>query len=218
MKPQSDISDPRIIKALTHPLRIQILAALDERTASPSELAEELHAPLGNVSYHVRQLAGLGLIKLVKRTPRRGAIEHHYKAVARPQISDDAWAGTPPTVKDAVVGAALGDVGSAVTAAAAAGGFSRPDSHLTRTQVTLDERGWKDLDKELNATLARVQRIAGDAEKRLAKAGDGGRQAATVVMMLFGDADPDAAQPAAPAARNGSTAAKSKRGRARARA
>jgi hypothetical protein len=33
MKPQSDISDPRIIKALTHPLRIQILAALDERTA-----------------------------------------------------------------------------------------------------------------------------------------------------------------------------------------
>ena len=106
MKPQSDISDPRIIKALTHPLRIQILAALDERTASPSELADELKAPLGNVSYHVRQLAGLGLIKLVKRTPRRGAIEHHYKAVGRPQITDDAWAGTPATVKDAVVGAA----------------------------------------------------------------------------------------------------------------
>ena len=126
MKPQSDISDPRIIKALTHPLRIQILAALDERTASPSELADELGAPLGNVSYHVRQLAGLGLIKLVKRTPRRGAIEHHYKAVGRPQITDDAWAGTPATVKDAVVGAALGELGSAVTAAASAGGFSRP--------------------------------------------------------------------------------------------
>src|SRR6059058_3191428 len=177
MKPSTDISDPRVIKALTHPLRISILTALERRTASPSELADEIGAPLGNVSYHVRQLAGLGLIKLVKRTPRRGAIEHHYKAVGRAQISDDAWAGTPATVKDAVVGAALGDLGSAVSAAAAAGGFSRQDSHLTRTQVTLDERGWKDLDKELNATLARVQRIAEDSGKRLAKAGEDAVQA-----------------------------------------
>ena len=211
MKPQSDISDPRIIKALTHPLRIQILAALDERTASPSELADELKAPLGNVSYHVRQLAGLGLIKLVKRTPRRGAIEHHYKAVGRPQITDDAWAGTPATVKDAVVGAALGDVGSAVTAAAAAGGFSRPDSHLTRTQVKLDERAWKELDKELNASLKRVQKIADDAGKRLAKADGPAVDDATVVMMLFGTAD----EAASSTKSNGSSKSK-KRARARA--
>jgi DNA-binding transcriptional ArsR family regulator len=213
MKPQSDISDPRIIKALTHPLRIQILAALDERTASPSELADELGAPLGNVSYHVRQLAGLGLIKLVKRTPRRGAIEHHYKAVGRPQISDDAWAGTSATVKDAVVGAALGDLGTAVTSAAAAGGFSRPDAHLTRTQVTLDERGWKDLDNELNATIARVQKIADASAKRLAKAGADGEQPATVALMLFGT--PDEAAEAAAAASNGNSKSK-KRSRARA--
>jgi DNA-binding transcriptional ArsR family regulator len=214
MKPQSDISDPRIIKALTHPLRIQILAALDERTASPSELADELGAPLGNVSYHVRQLAGLGLIKLVKRTPRRGAIEHHYKAVGRPQITDDAWAGTPATVKDAVVGAALGDLGAAVSSAAAAGGFSRPDSHLTRTQVTLDERGWKDLDNELNATLARVQKIADASAKRIAKAGEDAEQPATVVMMLFGDGDGEAAETAAASSNGGSKSKKRARARA----
>jgi DNA-binding transcriptional ArsR family regulator len=217
MKPQSDISDPRIIKALTHPLRIQILAALDERTASPSELADELKAPLGNVSYHVRQLAALGLIKLVKRTPRRGAIEHHYKAVGRPQISDDAWAGTPPTVKDAVVGAALGELGSAVTAAAAAGGFSRADAHLNRAQVTVDERGWKDIDKELNATVARVQKIVDDSAKRLAKVGQDGEQSATVVTMLFGSGDGKADAAAASAATNGSSKAKPKARRTRAR-
>jgi DNA-binding transcriptional ArsR family regulator len=212
MKPQSDISDPRIIKALTHPLRIQILAALDERTASPSELADELEAPLGNVSYHVRQLAGLGLIKLVKRTPRRGAIEHHYKAVGRPQITDDAWAGTPATVKDAVVGAALGDLGTAVTAAAAAGGFSRPDAHLTRTQVALDDRGWKELEKELNATLKRVQKIADDSGKRLAKAGDAASDDATLVLMAFGSGDE--AEAAASAKSNGSKSKKRARTRA----
>jgi DNA-binding transcriptional ArsR family regulator len=107
MKPRSDISDPRIIKAVTHPLRIRILAALDERTATPSELARELGAPLGNVSYHVRQLAGLGLIKLVKRTPRRGAVEHHYKAVGRPRIADDPSPGTAASVEDVGVEGAL---------------------------------------------------------------------------------------------------------------
>jgi DNA-binding transcriptional ArsR family regulator len=218
MKPQSDISDPRIIKALTHPLRIQILAALDERTASPSELADELKAPLGNVSYHVRQLAALGLIKLVKRTPRRGAIEHHYKAVGRPQISDDAWAGTPPTVKNAVMGAAIGDLGSAVTAAAAAGGFSRADAQLNRTQVTVDDRGWKDIDKELKATATRVQKIVDDSAKRLAKAGQDGEQSATVVTMLFGNGDGDADAAAASAASNGASKAKPKAKRTRARA
>ena len=214
MKPQSDISDPRIIKALTHPLRIQILAALDERTASPSELADELKAPLGNVSYHVRQLAGLGLIKLVKRTPRRGAIEHHYKAVGRPQITDDAWAGTPATVKNAVVGAALGELGTAVTAAASAGGFSRADTHLTRTQVTVDERGWKDIDKELNASLTRVQKIVDDSAKRLAKAGPDGEQSATVVTMLFGNGDESTdAAAAAPSNGGGKSKPKAKRSR-----
>ena len=84
MTPRTETSDPRVIKALTHPLRVQLLRALEDRTASPSELAEEIGAPLGNVSYHVRQLHSLGLIKLVKRTPRRGAIEHYYTALERP--------------------------------------------------------------------------------------------------------------------------------------
>ena len=88
MKPRSEISDPRVIKALTHPLRVQILRALEERVASPSELAEDLGAPLGNVSYHVRQLHSLGLIKLVRKTPRRGAIEHHYEALAQAPIEE----------------------------------------------------------------------------------------------------------------------------------
>jgi DNA-binding transcriptional ArsR family regulator len=85
-----------MVKALTHPMRVQILALLEERTATPAELAVELGAPLGNVSYHVRQLSGLGLIKLVKRTPRRGAVEHHYRAVSSrmeagyPAVSTDA--------------------------------------------------------------------------------------------------------------------------------
>ena len=71
MKAINDINDPRLVKALAHPLRVRILGVLQDRVASPSDLAEELNAPLGNVSYHVRILAQLGLLKLVKKRPRR---------------------------------------------------------------------------------------------------------------------------------------------------
>jgi DNA-binding transcriptional ArsR family regulator len=184
MKPRSDISDPRVIKALTHPLRVQILRALEERTASPSELADEIGAPLGNVSYHVRQLHALGLIKLVKRTPRRGAIEHHYKALVQPPISDDAWAGQPNVVRESVVGASLGQLGEAVNAAAAGGGFTRPEAQLVREELALDERGFQDLAKELNRSRERVAKIRDDSAKRLEKSG-GEASPGNVVMMLF---------------------------------
>jgi DNA-binding transcriptional ArsR family regulator len=184
MKPRSDISDPRVIKALTHPLRVQILRALEERTASPSELADEIGAPLGNVSYHVRQLHGLGLIKLVKKTPRRGAIEHHYKALVQPPISDDAWAGQPNVVRESVVGTSLGQLGQDVNAAVAGGGFRRPEAQLVREEVVLDEKGFKDVAKELSRSLERVAKIREDSAKRLEKSG-AEASSGNVVMMLF---------------------------------
>src|SRR4051794_38595206 len=82
-----DITDPRVVKALAHPLRLRILQALDGRVASPSEIADELGTPLSNTSYPVRQLAGLGFVRLVDRAARRGAIEHYYVAVAQPTVS-----------------------------------------------------------------------------------------------------------------------------------
>jgi DNA-binding transcriptional ArsR family regulator len=184
MKPRSDISDPRVIKALTHPLRVQILRSLEDRTASPSELADEIGAPLGNVSYHVRQLHSLGLIKLVKKTPRRGAIEHHYKALAQAPISDEAWAGTPGLVKESVVGTSLGALGAAASAAAAGGGFGRQEAQLVREEVELDERGFADVSKELARAQDRIAKIRDDAAKRIEKSGEPGRSA-NVALMLF---------------------------------
>lgn len=68
------------MKALSHPLRARLLDLLDQRTASPSQLADELGEPLPNVSYHVRRLLDLGCIELAGTEPRRGATEHYYRA------------------------------------------------------------------------------------------------------------------------------------------
>jgi DNA-binding transcriptional ArsR family regulator len=66
-------------RAMAHPMRGRILAALDGRELSPVELARELGASLGVTSYHVRVLADAGVVELARTTARRGAIQHHYR-------------------------------------------------------------------------------------------------------------------------------------------
>ena len=179
------LTDVNLVRALAHPLRAQLLGILEERRASPRELADELGAPLGTVSYHVRTLAQLKLIKLVKKTPRRGAIEHHYEAVGAAQVSDRLWSETPAIVKNAMVRSALGDVARSVNEAAALGGFNRADSHLMRTHLTLDEQGWRELADALMQLDAEAQRIQAESEKRLRQANHEGERKSTLVTMLF---------------------------------
>ena len=87
MKPPSPIADSRMVKALAHPLRVRVLGALEDRTASPSELAEELGANLSLLSYHVRKLEELGMIELVRKGMRRGAVEHFYALAQHPSVT-----------------------------------------------------------------------------------------------------------------------------------
>ena len=185
-KPVTNIDDPRYVKALSHPLRVRILALLQERTASPRELAEWLDATLGTVSYHVRALHDFGLIELVRTTQVRGAIAHHYKARVRPRVSDEAWASAAPIVKQAAVGAALQTVDDYARASAAAGGFDRGEAHLSRTNLRLDAKGWEAAAKACEKLLGELNRIEEASAKRLEKDPHAeGASDAAMVLLLF---------------------------------
>jgi DNA-binding transcriptional ArsR family regulator len=185
MKAINDINDPRLVKALAHPLRVRILGVLQDRVASPSDLAEELKAPLGNVSYHVRILAQLGLLKLVKKRPRRGAIEHYYEARSRVRVSDRAWGQVPNIVKEAMVNATLDQVSTYVEQSAESGGFERANAHLTRQPLHLDEEGWAELSALVLKTLERANEIEAASLERLKEGNHEGEFEAGLVMMLF---------------------------------
>jgi DNA-binding transcriptional ArsR family regulator len=185
MKPNRDITDPTVAKALAHPLRTRILAALEDRTASPSELAGELDASLGVVSYHVRRLTALGFVKLVRRVPRRGAVEHYYTAISRPRITNEAWGAAPAFVKQAMLSAALEQIGASVNSAASLGGFDAPEVHLSRSPVTVDDQGWHALGRELDDLTDRIRQIEAESLERLGPAGHNGHRNASVVLMLF---------------------------------
>jgi DNA-binding transcriptional ArsR family regulator len=186
MKPITNIDDPRYVKAMSHPLRVRILALLEERTASPVELAGWLGATLGTTAYHVRTLERIGLIELVHETRVRGAVEHHYRSKGRPSVSDDAWAAAPPIAKQAAVSASLQTIDAYARAASAAGGFDHVNAHLTRTAMRLDARGWNELSRACQRLLAQVDRIEEAAKERMDRNPHSGEtRDLALVMMLF---------------------------------
>jgi DNA-binding transcriptional ArsR family regulator len=189
-----DIADPRLVKGLAHPLRIEILRALEGGIASPSEIATRIGAPLGNVSYHVRFLARVGLIELRETRPRRGAVEHYYEAVDGVQVSDEAWASLPGPVRDTVLSATLDEVGRSVTAAIAGGGFSHDDARASRLEVTLDPDGLADLAAAVAELAQRAAVIERASARRIAStAARAARQEpvrAELVLMLYGSGTP----------------------------
>jgi DNA-binding transcriptional ArsR family regulator len=163
----TSFDDPRFVKAMSHPLRVRILAMLEERKASPNQLSGWLAASLGTVAYHVRTLLELGLIELVDETRVRGAVEHHYRAKALPTVTAEAWAQASPIAKQAAVGSSLAVLAEYARVSAAAGGFDRPDARLQRTPLRLDARGFAQLSKACEKLLERVEKIEADAAKRI---------------------------------------------------
>jgi DNA-binding transcriptional ArsR family regulator len=175
--------DSRLAKALAHPLRVQLLAALNEGVASPNELAKKLDEPLTNVSYHVRMLHDLGTIELVETEPRRGALEHYYRAVVRPFFADRDWKRLPKNARGSISDAVLQLVWEDAAEAIKAGQFDeREDRHLSRSVLCVDERGWEELNELLVDTLDSAMQIQADSASRASKE-DGETFSVNLVMM-----------------------------------
>jgi DNA-binding transcriptional ArsR family regulator len=180
-----DLVDPRLAKALSHPMRTRILAILNERVASPNEISEMIDERLPNVSYHVRALLDLGCIELVDTAQRRGAIEHYYRAIVRPFFSDRDWKKLPQSGRQAVSDVALQMIWADVSEAIKSGTFeARPDRHLSRSVLELDEAGWEELHDLLERALDETEKIQARSTDRMKRSG-GDAVPARVVMMQF---------------------------------
>ncbi len=164
--------DQRLVKALSHELREQILIILNERMASPNELSKELDEGLSQVSYHVKVLKDYGCITQVKTVPRRGAVEHYYRATARPFLSNSDWHELPRTAREGLSAGLVQSIVSDTVVALEEGTFdAREDRHLSRTSLIVDEKGWRELTAAMETALNKVIKIQEESSKRLAKAG-----------------------------------------------
>ena len=174
--------DEALLRAISHPLRHRLLGMLDGRTASPNMLARELGLPLGRVSYHIRLLSDLGAIELVRTEPRRGALEHFYRAVTTVWFSEADWQKLPRSARRGILGQNLQHIFSAsprpLTAAA-----SRESSVVLRAPLELDEEGLSELSGLLRDSIDRARDINTRAAERRA-AGDSTTSVPTELAIL----------------------------------
>jgi DNA-binding transcriptional ArsR family regulator len=177
--------DRRLIEALAHPFREHILAVLNERIASASEIGEELGADVSSFYHHVEELEKLGCIERVNTVQRRGWREHFFRAKTSVFFDDDAWQRLPDTVKsDQAAGNLQFLIDDVVAAVKDETLNARDDRHLSWTPGFFDEQGWKEAVDLMNATLENLCSIRKAAALRLSESGERGLPA-TLAMLAF---------------------------------
>lgn len=167
LEPSLTGNDSTLLKALAHPVRARALTVLNQRVASPSELAAEQEEPVGYVAYHVRVLHELRLIELVETRQVRGATEHFYRGAVKPYLSDEFWGKLPEDARSGISVAGLDVLNKAIKEAFEARTFdARTDRHLSNVTLDLDEAGWREATALLNSCLERLMQIGAECESR----------------------------------------------------
>ena len=166
--------DQGFVKSLAHELRVEILAILTERMASPNELAKMLDEGLSQVSYHVKVLKEYGRIQLVKTEPRRGAVEHYYRATSKTLLPAKTWRGVKKGLRAVIGGGLASDLFNDLADALTAKKLTEAGSHVCRMPLVLDaegqgnveamaERFTKEVEDEQRASVARTAKANADA-------------------------------------------------------
>jgi DNA-binding transcriptional ArsR family regulator len=189
-----DLFEATLHKALGHPLRLRILeSVIERREVSPLTVSRQLRQPLATVSRHMRVLRDLGFVELTRTEPRRGAVEHFYRAVQLAYIDDHTWERLSVPLRRGLVRQTFRKVFSEAAEAGGRGGFDRAGAHLTRVPLCLDEQGRGELStvvesllEEALAIQARVdERRAAPREDDQAGAALEGHETSILVLMHF---------------------------------
>lgn len=180
---------------IAHPVRVQILAVTSERPISPTRYVEQVMGidqderpddfkrGLSHVSYHFKELAKYGYIEVVELIPKRGSVEHVYRAVTRAEFTDEEFADLPDEEKREIMGVAWRGLVTRTEAAQLAQTLhDRDGSSLAWTDAHLDERGWAEMATTLDANFGELEQIRKEAEARLAEQGAEGVPVTFAVM------------------------------------
>jgi DNA-binding transcriptional ArsR family regulator len=162
-----------LAEAVSHPLRSRCLTILADRVASPAEISRELRVDVGTVGYHVKTLLESELVEEVGNRHVRGAVEHFYRAVTLPHISDEEEAALTPAERRVFAETSLSIFAANASHALDSGTLTmRTDHHLTRVPLRVDEQGWLDLGDAYDELFERVYAIQEESAERLGEETD----------------------------------------------
>jgi DNA-binding transcriptional ArsR family regulator len=154
--------------AVAHPIRSKCLVILSEREASPAEIARELNMNVSKVGYHVSALAEAHLIELTRTQPVRGTIEHFYRAVQLPYVSNEQESERPLAARRVYAESVWSIVAANAAHSFETGTYLRRNDHyLTRFAFSVDEEGWEEATAAHADLEQRIFRIQEEAAKRM---------------------------------------------------
>jgi DNA-binding transcriptional ArsR family regulator len=191
--PAPKLIDPQLLRAETHPIRVQILSILGEGPNSPARMQRRMeNVSLNLVSYHIKELVKFGCIELIRKETRNGATEHVYRTVQRPFFDADQWEAVDPNLRQPITATILQMVSDETGRSLAEGRFDeRTDNHLSRSPVELDEEGWKEVVDVLEVALGGVLEAHARSAERAQLSGEERMVARVVIMQyLLGREDP----------------------------
>jgi DNA-binding transcriptional ArsR family regulator len=145
------------LRALAHPLRLQMLSLLTSAALTAAEVARELSLNHANASYHLRQLHAAGLIELVGQEQIRGgqAKRYRYLAGAEPKPTGPE-PDEPPGPAHAPLYATL-----AAELRRRAGLLRRHrGNHLTDAELWVDPQVWTEVRQRVTAASTALHRAA----------------------------------------------------------
>lgn len=174
--------DKRLAKALSHPLRTEIIAILTDRCASPRELADMLGEELSNVSYHTNELFKLECIEIVRQDRVRGAVKTTYRATTRMLLDHDDWDRLSIGPRTGISINALNELIGRASDAVEHGTFDKRKSRIIATlKMDVDEQAWRDANETVRTAIDRLSEIEEEAANRIADGGKSFRMTASLM-------------------------------------
>lgn len=165
--------DQQMVRALGHPLRVEILRQLEEGPSGPKRLSDRIGEALCNVSYHMKVLRDCDCVELIDTIPARGAVEHIYELRPKGAIGSGNWKEVPPALRTHYAGSSLAAfTNRAVEALDAGTGDAREGSGITWLPLRVDEEGWGELRRVLRNVEKRFRVIAERSAERRESAED----------------------------------------------
>jgi len=134
---------------------------------SPNGLSKALDEGLSQISYHVKVLREDcdGMLEETRKEPRRGAVEHFYRATDKTLLPAKAWRRLKKGLR-AVVGAGqASDLFDDLADALKAGKLQGAHDHIARTPLVLDAEG----QRNVRAISERATREVEDEQRATAK-------------------------------------------------
>jgi DNA-binding transcriptional ArsR family regulator len=127
------IEEPERLRAVADPTRGRIIALLNQRAASTTELAAVLGMPKGTVGHHLKVLEKVKLVRVVRTRKVRALTEKYYGRAARLFILKSADESAPDEIRGGGITAMMLRQGA--DEALAAGGDSKSEAGIVRVRL-----------------------------------------------------------------------------------